>query len=145
MKFPETAEDVKREILISSDKHKELGDLRIRQLIKILPKVNCEIIVEGVIKIFEQTNNLDTYSQDQEFAGKILEEINPKSEKDLKHTLLRVLRNWDKSVEQLPFWLRDNYGLEKLKETFAELRLTEQESDKLKTIKWWLHMDEASA
>ncbi len=145
MKFPETAEDVEKEILISSDKHKELGDLRIRQYIKILPKADREIVVEGVIRVFEKTNNLDSYSQDQEFAGKILEEINPKSEQDLKNILLRVLKNWDKSVEQLPFLLRDNYGLEKLKETIAELRLTDEENDKLKTIKWWLHLDEASA
>ena len=107
MKFPETADDIESEILISSDKSKELGDLRIRQLIKILPKVNSEIIVEGVIRIFEIGKSVESNSQDQEFAGKVLEDINPTSKKDLKEILQRVLKNWDKSVEQFPFSLRD--------------------------------------
>jgi phytoene dehydrogenase-like protein len=145
MKFPETAEDVEQEILVSSYKYKELGDLRIRQLIHILPKANPEIVAEGIIRVFEKGGGADTYSQDQEFAGKVLESINPKSQKDAMEVLKRVLKNWDKSVEKLPFWLRDNYGIDKLKETFAELQLNEVEKDKLKTIKWWLQLTEASA
>ena len=141
MNFPETADDIESEILISSDKSKELGDLRIRQLIKILPKVNSEIIVEGVIRIFEIGKSVESNSQDQEFAGKVLEDINPTSKKDLKEILQRVLKNWDKSVEQFPFWLRDNYGVNKLKETFADLELSDYEADKLKTIKWWLQIN----
>jgi hypothetical protein len=145
MKFPDTADDVEQEILLSSEKFRELGDLRIRQLIHILPKVNSEIVLEGVIRVFEKGGGADRYSEDQEFAGKVLESINPKSQKDLEEVLLRVLKNWDKSVEQFPFWLRDNYGIEKLKETFAKLELTDIEMDKLKTIKWWLHLSDASA
>ena len=140
MKFPKTADDIESEILISSDKSKELGDLRIRQLIKILPRVNSEIIVEGVIRIFENGNSVESNLQDQEFAGKVLEDINPESKKDLNEILQRVLKNWDKSVEQFPFWLRDNYGVNKLKETFSELELSDYEEDKLKTIKWWLQI-----
>src|SRR5688500_16977585 len=98
MKFPTTPDEVEREILISSDKFRDLGDLRIRQLIKILPKVDAEILVEGIIRVFEKGNGADSYSQDQEFAGKILEEIKPISHKDLTEILSRVLRNWDKSV-----------------------------------------------
>jgi len=141
MKFPETADDVEREILISSSKYKELRDLRIRQLIHILPKVDSEIIVEGVIRVLETGGGADKSSEDQEFAGKVLESIKPKSQRDVKEVLQRVLYNWDKSVEQFPFWLRDNYGIEKLKETFPELKLNEVENDKLKTIKWWLHIN----
>ncbi|QNE39707.1 hypothetical protein F1C16_09145 [Hymenobacter sp. NBH84] len=145
MNFPKTASDVKHEILLSSDKSKEFGDLRIRQLIHILSEVEPEVIVEGVVQIFENGGRTDRYSQEQEFAGKILETINPKSCKDLKEVLLRVLKNWDKSVEQLPFWLRDNYGIGKLEETFAKLDLNEIEAGKLNTIRWWLHMNKTSA
>ncbi|RPD43410.1 hypothetical protein [Paracnuella aquatica] len=145
MKFPETADDVEREILISSDKYKEVRDLRIRQLIHILPKVNSEVVVEGVIRVFEKGGGANTYSQDQEFAGKVLESINPETQRHPTEVLQRVLKNWDKSVEQFPFWLRDNYGIDKLKEAFAELELTEIEKDKLNTIKWWLHLNESKA
>jgi len=136
---------VEREILISSDKYKELRDLRIRQLIHILPKVDSEVVVEGVIRVFEKGSGTNTYSQDQEFAGKVLESINPKTQRHPTEVLQRVLKHWDKSVEQFPFWLRENYGIDKLNETFAELELTEIEKDKLDTIKWWLHLNENKA
>jgi phytoene dehydrogenase-like protein len=144
MRFPETADDVEKEILISSDKVGDLGDLRIRQLIHILRKVNSEIIVEGVIRVFENDSRPETHFQDQEFARKVLESVNPRSQKEIKEILTRILKNWDKSVEQLPFWLRNNYGVDKLKEAFVKLELSQFEEDKLKTIKWWLQL-EASA
>lgn len=121
MKFPKTPEDIKKEILISSDKFDEVGDLRIRQLINILPKVNEEIVIEGIIRVFEDDTRPDTLFRDQELAGKILETINPKSQKDLKEIIKRTLKNWDKSIEQLPVWLRNNYGLEKLKRRLIRL------------------------
>lgn len=142
MRLPQTARDVREEILQSSEKSKVLGDLRIRQLINILPKIDSEIVLEGVIQVFEVGNGSDRFSEDQEFAGKVLELINPKSERNPKEILLRVLKNWDKSVEQFPFWLKNNYGIDKLTETFKELELTQIERGKLKTIKWWLQMND---
>ncbi len=144
MKLPQTSEDVKTEILNSSDKADEVGDLRIRQLIKILDKVDQEIIVDGVIKVFE-TNRPDSLNQDQEFAGRVLMTTNPKSKRDLKEILKRTLTTWDKSVEQLPFWFRDNYGLEKVRDTFDNISLTDNEKEKLETMKFWLQLKAASA
>ena len=83
MKFPKSADDVENEILSSADKFKELGDLRIRQLIHILPKADPEIVVEGVIRVFEKGGGANTYSQEQEFAGKVLESINPQTQRHL--------------------------------------------------------------
>ena len=143
MKLPQTSEDVKTEILISSDKADEIGDLRIRQLIKILDKVDQEIIVDGVIKVFE-TNRPDSLYQDQEFAGRVLMTTKPKSKRDLKEILKRTLTTWDKSVEQLPFWFRDNYGLEKVRDTFDNIPLTDNEKEKLETMKFWLQLKAAS-
>jgi ribosomal protein L17 len=77
MEFPQTPDDLEREILICSDKSSKLGDLRLRQLIRILSKVNPEMIVEAIIRIFENNSREEQYLQDQEFAGKILEAINP--------------------------------------------------------------------
>jgi hypothetical protein len=140
MRFPITPDDLEREILICSDMSNKLGDLRLRQLIQILSKVNPEMIVEAIIRIFENHSRPEQYLQDQEFAGKILEIINPYSQKELKEVLLRGLPNWDQSVEQFPFWLRANYGVDNLKKTFAELELEGVKKDKLMTIKWWLEL-----
>lgn len=140
MKFPTTGEDVKNEILISADKP---GDLRIRQFINMLPKADPEIIIEGIIQVIELEGRPNPFV-DQETAGKILEAINPKSQKDLKEILKRTLRQWNKSIEQFPFWLRDNYGLETVSQTFDEMELDEIQTDKLKTMKWWLGIKAAS-
>ncbi|GAB2872146.1 hypothetical protein [Hymenobacter ruber] len=143
MNFPKTADDVESEILVSVGKYREHQSLRIRQLAYVLQKVDPEIVVEGVIMILERESDADDYSQ-QEFAGQLLEVICPKSQKDLKQVLQRALKGWNKSVAQFPFWLRDNYGIDKLKEEFAELELTETEKDKLQTMKWWLRLNESS-
>lgn len=95
--------------------------------------------------MFENESQPHKSFQDQEFAGKVLENINPKSQKDLREILQRTLKNWDKSVEQFPFWLRNKYGVEKLRETFTNLELTEVQKDKLNTMKWWLRLNISSA
>jgi hypothetical protein len=141
MKFPKTSEDLKNEILESVDKIEGIGDLRIRQLIKILAKVNYEIIIEGVIEVIENEKRTEKIYLDQKNAGRILKELNPKTDSNAELILNRILKNWNKSVEEIPFWLRDNYGIETLKNIFSILsdkNLTELELDKLKTMKWWL-------
>jgi hypothetical protein len=109
-----------------------------------LNKVDHEVIVEGVIKVFE-TNRPGSLYWDQEFAGRILAAINPKSRRDLKEILKRTLLTWDKSIEQLPFWFRDNYGLENARETFDNTDLTNEEKEKLETMKFWLQLKAANA
>lgn len=137
MKFPRTAEDVEREIIISVGQYGEHQSLRARQMAYVLQRADAEIIVEGIIRIFERGSNADNFLE-QEFAGQILDIVRPKPQKLLKKVLQRTLKGWNKSVEQFPFWLRDNYGIETLEKTFADLELTETENDKLQTIKWWL-------
>lgn len=68
----------------------------------------------------------------------LLETLKPKSQKDIKEILKRTLKNWDKSIEQVPFWFRDNYGIESIKLAFENIELSEIEADNLKTMKWWL-------
>jgi hypothetical protein len=139
MNLPQTSDYVKSEILISSDKAREIGDLRIRQLIKILTKVDHEVIVDGVIKVFE-TNRPNSFYQDQEFAGRVLTTIKPKSERDLKEVLERTLPTWNKSIEQLPFWFRDNYGLEKVRDTFNSNTWPDHEKEQVETMRFWLQL-----
>lgn len=141
MNLPKTADDLKNEIYLSSDKFDDIGDLRIRQLIKILPNVSDQIIIEGAIKIFETDERKNKLYQDQEFAGRILEIIKPKSTGEPRDLLKRILKNWDKSIEQLPFWFKENYGLDIIGSVLYDLEfsdISDFEKDKIKTMKWWL-------
>lgn len=137
MKFPKKAQDIENEILLSADTR---GDLRLRQLISILSKVDDELIIEGIIRVFENPTRQDNAFKYQEVAGQILTELKPKTQKDIVVVLQRTLKNWDKSVEQFPFWLRDNYGLDKLIVGFGQISSSDIEKDKIETIKWWLQL-----
>ncbi len=144
MKIPKTSEDVKNEILESVDKLDKIGDLRIRQLIKVLTKVHDQMIIQGVIEVFENEKRIEKIYEDQKNAGIILKELNPKTEINVELILNRILKNWNKSVEEIPFWLRDNYGIDNLKKAFSAMEsenLTELELDKINTMKWWLKIE----
>ncbi|MCP2027341.1 hypothetical protein L1276_002498 [Flavobacterium sp. HSC-32F16] len=144
MKFPTTADDLKNEIFESVDKINQVGDLRIRQLIRILPKINDQIIIESVLQIFENENRIDSVYTDQKYAGIILKKLNPKTEQSAVLILSRTLKNWNKSVTEFPQWLKSNYGIENLKYVFSEFEknnLTTLESENLKTMKWFLEIE----
>ncbi|QSW90083.1 hypothetical protein J0383_04500 [Flavobacterium endoglycinae] len=143
MKFPTTAEDIKDELFKSVDMIDKLGDLRIQQLIEILHKVKDSIIIEGIIQIFENEERTNSIYTDQKYAGLILKKINPKTEENIELLIHRVLKNWNKSVEELPFWLKDNYGFENLKKAFFDIEskgLSQLELENLKTMKWFLRI-----
>ncbi|WP_044208700.1 hypothetical protein [Flammeovirga sp. OC4] len=142
MKFPETPIDFKNEIKISVDKYDSIGDLRIRQFIKFLPKVPHEVIVEGIILLIEDEKS---GFQEQEVACKILAEIKPKSTLDLNKIVRRIIGTWNKSCKEIIFWLVQNYGIDQVKTCFDNLEndlKREHEIDKLKTMKWWLRIKE---
>lgn len=136
MKYPKTPEDVESEIYLCSDHH---ADQRLRQFLHILPTVQHDIIVEGVIRVFENSSTRLKY-RDLECAGKILATIKPTTDKDLMEILQRTLTMWDKSIEELPFWLRDTYGLPKVQEVLNEIEQQGVETDKIRTMKWWLQI-----
>ncbi|AXT59278.1 hypothetical protein D1816_02575 [Aquimarina sp. AD10] len=141
MNIPETSEDFKIEFYSSIDFFDKIGDLRIRQFMNRLNKVSDKIIVGGIIKVFENKMRPETEYTDQKYAGKILEKLKPKSDLDLLKVLKSTIENWNKSVEEFPFWIKENYGIEQVKNKLNEYEtqnLNETESDKLKTIKWWL-------
>ena len=141
MKIPKTPDDFENEFYAAIDLMDKIGDLRFRQFVDKLNKVSDEIIVDGIVKVFENKKRPETEYIDQKYAGKILDIFKPKSDIDLSLILKSTIGNWDKSVEEFPFWIRENYGIESVKNKLIEFEaqnLTEIEFDKLKTIKWWL-------
>ncbi|CAL2095652.1 hypothetical protein [Tenacibaculum sp. 190524A02b] len=141
MNIPKTPDEFINEFYFSVDLTDKIGDLRVYQLIDILNKVSDEIIILGIIKIFENTSRSKSLYLDQKYAGKILDALKPRTDIDLNSILKSTIKNWNKSVEEFPFWLKENYGFDLLKVKIFEFEnqnLNELESDKLETLKWWL-------
>ncbi|AUC75694.1 hypothetical protein [Olleya sp. Bg11-27] len=141
MKIPKTSDDFRNEFYSSIDSMDKIGDLRLRQFMDRLNTVSDEIITEGIVKVFEYKKRPEAEYTDQKYARKILEKLKPKSDIDLLVVLKSTIGNWNKSVEEFPFWMIENYGIESVKNKLTDLEtqnLTVIELDKLKTIKWWL-------
>ncbi|MFI8380506.1 hypothetical protein [Leeuwenhoekiella sp. NPDC079379] len=141
MNIPKTSDDFQNDFYSSIDLMDKIGELRIQQFMDRLNKVSDKIIVDGIVKVFKNEKRPETEYIDQKYAGKILEKLKPKSDLDLLVVLKSTIGNWNKSVEEFPFWIKENYGIESVKNKLTEFEiqnLTEIESDKLKTIKWWL-------
>ncbi|WP_337968737.1 hypothetical protein [uncultured Flavobacterium sp.] len=103
MKTPKSSDDLIKEIFLCVDLTEKLGDLRLRQLMKLLPKVSDEIILESVIKVFNNKDRNETLYVDQLYAGKILTNVNPKSDIDLKSILNEILENWNTKYKRYAF------------------------------------------
>jgi isocitrate dehydrogenase kinase/phosphatase len=111
MKFPQTPEDIKQEIYLSIDKYDNALNQRYRQFKKILQQVDDKLVTEGLIRVFaDKTRGERTY-QEQTFAGKLLYELKPDTDLSLTDILERVLDNYNLSIEELPFYLADKFGL----------------------------------
>ena len=140
MKFPKNVEDFKSEFYESFRMIKTVGDLRMRQLAMILLKVDDKIVLEGLIQLIETKEDF----REQECCGLIFEKVDPKPDFKLDYFLKRILENWNKSIEQIPFWVKRQYHLEEVKkgiQDFEKNDLSEVERDKLKTLRWWIGLD----
>ncbi len=64
----------------------------------------------------------------------------------LREMLDRSLSNWDKSIEELPWYMVGQFGLEATLAGFEEFEsreeLTDTEKDKLDTMRYWLRVQE---
>lgn len=139
MKFPDTPDKLRDEILLASI---ATGYLRFNQLLNLLKKENVKpnVILEGAISVFDLYQPGTNY-QDQKLAGIILQEFNPDTQIEIHILASRVFPVWNKSVHEIPHWFARNYGrsafAEYLKETL-ELQTDDYLKDKIKTFLYWL-------
>lgn len=112
---------------------------QIKQLTFVLEKSDpCEIFY-GLYMVFLSESS-QAFAQ-QELAGKLLFILKPKLSLELAPLIEGVLENWNVSVEELPYYFRDVFGIE-LVSTAIECinadELNELQQKNLETMKWWL-------
>lgn len=139
MKFPKTILIFKEELLLSIEKDQlSKGNQRYRQFLMLMPKVDVNIQIEGVLQVWEESIN--DYLV-QKYCIEILKEIEPGKHFTLEGIFKRMIISWDLSSHGMVFWLVDSYG----KDVFINFLLQfEKENrndimaDKIKTMKYWL-------
>jgi hypothetical protein len=71
-------------------------------------------------------------------------ELKPRSGQDLQSLIRASLAGWNLSVEQLPFYFRDTYGIGPVREALAALDsergFSAEERKALDTYRFWLRL-----
>ena len=78
----------------------------------------------------------------QDLAGSLLVELNPSCPISAVELLRTTLPNWNRSVEQLPFYVENQFGHEEtikaIESIESDPQLSESLSTKLSTCRYWL-------
>lgn len=81
---------------------------------------------------------------EQEAPGDFLLELKPRGGPDLQSLIRASLAGWNLSIEQLPFYFRDTYGIGPVREALAvldsDLALGAEERKALDTYRFWLRL-----
>ncbi|WDE06522.1 hypothetical protein SG34_006270 [Thalassomonas viridans] len=131
---------IKEKVISSSDKYGFNNKQQESQLLRILVGCKAQEVYEGLIAIFMEEHENSPIRQ--EFAGRLLYQINPEAEFDIKNELKKCLPYFDRSVEHMPFYFVKQCGIAEVMrvvETYQKHNLSDRENESLRTIKFWLN------
>lgn len=101
-----------------------------------------EALFEALFSAFVKDPPL-SYS-DQVAPGDFLLEFKPRSEKTLSELIRASLRGWNLSIEQLPFYFREVFGIDEVRSALdrieADPTLTVEERKPVETYRYWLRL-----
>lgn len=109
-------------------------------LFNTLEKADQASLLDGILAIFlEDASSVDFV--EQELAGRLLMQIKPPAHFELMPFLRNALVKYELSVEQLPWYLVDQFSEPFVLKALAELRLEltdRKEISKLNAMEFWL-------
>jgi hypothetical protein len=111
----------------------------VRHLMLKLKKENSDKVLDALLGIFFESG--DNYRGAQGAAGGLLWKLKPKYKRNVREDIRRSLQNWDVSIEELPWYLAEVLGIEKVRAEVKALLLEpldETSRKKAKTYLYWL-------
>lgn len=104
----------------------------IRELQRFPPAEQFDLLAQAFVE--------DNYLK-QEYAGRILTQLNPPCARSIDDLLPRLLPGWNLSVEQLPRYLAGAFGRQTVLTALDEIDSSSAPgSSKTKTVRYWLRM-----
>jgi hypothetical protein len=101
-----------------------------------------QVLFDALFSAFTQQPPLSC--GEQESPGDYLLELKPRAAQDLQSLIQASLGGWNLSIEELPFYFRDTYGIEPVRKALDALDqepdLTAEEREALRTYRWWLRI-----
>ena len=109
----------------------------VRHLMIKLKKEHADLVLTTLLEILFSEN----YYRYQKIAGGLLWKLKPKYKRDLREDIKRMLKNWDVSVEELPWYFAEVAGIEEVQNTARSLLsepLDDIEKRGAETYIYWL-------
>lgn len=138
-------EQIVAKIYDAVDRLGRIDQQRLRQWSAVLARSSPSEVFSALYFIFLDESRPRTNWLDQEYAGILLFHVKPRCEHDAVAVIGGALRNYNVSVEELPWYFAEALGGEVVREAIAELGrrdLPEKERDSLETFLYWLKVKE---
>ena len=99
-------------------------------------------LFDALYEPFDSASEAGYTFNDQQIAGNLLLELQPACSMTAKEAIQRSLHQWNRSVEELPFYLANFFGREAVLAAVDEIAkrsdLGDQATDELRTYRFWL-------
>ncbi len=111
---------------------------RYEQLIKALRKRNKPFVGDALIEFLGDKKGSGFAAQD--LTAKLLLELMSETTYSLDEITKIILPSWNKSVEELPWYLALKFGESEFRNALTKIRVgaDEREIDLAETFEWWL-------
>jgi hypothetical protein len=112
-----------------------------KQLPVLLAKSDEREVFEGLMSVFNDTSRPFACFQDQSYAGRALQILKPACTVTAATAIQRALSNWDASIEELPFYFADEFGLDTVLAALDEIEgstKSDRERHSVETFRYWL-------
>jgi hypothetical protein len=119
-----------------SNAWQSLGQLMLR-----LRKENPETVTRALLGVFFDDSRTKTRFRDQQAAGGILWKLKPKYKGNLREDIRSSLKNWNVSVEELPWYFAEIMGIDRVRDEVNSIlreTLDEISRKKAQTYLYWL-------
>lgn len=117
-----------------------------KHLLVVQREYGDESLFDALFGVFTDHSRPDTVFQDQQIASRHLLELCPACHVPLEQAIRSSLRQWNVSIEELPFYFWRIYGrdavLAAVSMIEADRSLSEQERKGIETFRYWLSSDE---
>ncbi len=133
-----TKTEIITELCLSVDKH-SCSRQRWGQLSLALRKREDALVYDALVCFLEQQagNNIEA----QQFVGSLLLHLRPEPSGDLRPILNQVLVGWNRSVEEVPWYLALAFGEDAFLRALDEVHDETDDEEiraKTRTCRWWL-------
>jgi hypothetical protein len=136
-----SAKTVVAKIHDAVDRTGRLDRQRVVHWIATLRKEPTPELFTELYSVFLDESRGERSYLEQQYAGTLLWHVRPLCPMELRTALRGVLRNYNLSVEELPWYFVGYFGMEPVNQALEELQtcdMSEGEAESLRTLRYWV-------